>query len=220
MSHLKMDINKGGAKLNIKIAGGGEMYHSNCGQQNPDDANFCSKCGSQLKGFLYAGFWRRSVALVIDEIVMSFVAGIIGFIIGFVIVKFLLASGYTFAITDGSPELIKTVKTTTEIHTTSISIIGLYIFIIFVIEVVLRWLYFALFESSSKQATIGKMALGIIVTDLNGNRISFGRANARYWSKIISGLILLIGYIMAGFTKKKQALHDIITGTLVIKKRK
>jgi uncharacterized RDD family membrane protein YckC len=62
------------------------------------------------------------------------------------------------------------------------------------------------------------MALGIVVTDLEGRRISWGRANARYWSKFISALIFLIGYIMAGFTQKKQALHDMIAGTLVVVK--
>jgi len=80
------------------------------------------------------------------------------------------------------------------------------------------WLYFALMESSSKQATLGKMALSIIVTDMNGNRLTFGRATGRYFGKIISGMILMIGYIMAGFTEKKQALHDIIAGCLVVNK--
>jgi uncharacterized RDD family membrane protein YckC len=79
--------------------------------------------------------------------------------------------------------------------------------------------YFAFFESSEKQATLGKQALGIIVTDLRGERISFAMAVGRYFSKIISALILLIGFIMAGFTEKKQALHDMIAGTLVIKKK-
>jgi len=74
-------------------------------------------------------------------------------------------------------------------------------------------------ESSDKQATMGKMALGIIVTDLEGNRVSFGRATGRYFAKILSALILLIGYMMTGFTQKKQALHDMIAGTLVILKR-
>ena len=82
---------------------------------------------------------------------------------------------------------------------------------------VVSWLYFALLESSPKQATLGKMALGIKVTDLDGNRISFGRATGRFFAKIISGVILMIGYIMAAFTAKKQALHDIIASTLVIK---
>ena len=88
-----------------------------------------------------------------------------------------------------------------------------------IIAVVLNWLYFTLFESSSKQATLGKMLLGILVTDLEGQRLTFGRANARYWTKIFSGLILGIGFMMAGFTQRKQALHDIIAETLVIKKR-
>jgi uncharacterized RDD family membrane protein YckC len=87
-----------------------------------------------------------------------------------------------------------------------------------IFSIILSWLYFTIFESSSLQATPGKMALGIIVTDLSGNRISFARANGRYWGKILSGLTLGIGYIMAGFTRKKQALHDIMAGTLVVKK--
>jgi uncharacterized RDD family membrane protein YckC len=73
-------------------------------------------------------------------------------------------------------------------------------------------------ESSARQATLGKMALGIVVTDLDGNRIGFGRATGRYFAKILSALILLIGFIMAAFTQKKQGLHDIIAGTLVVKK--
>lgn len=82
---------------------------------------------------------------------------------------------------------------------------------------IIGWLYYALMESSPKQATIGKIVLGISVVDLTGNRISFGRATGRYFAKIISGIILSIGYIMAAFTAKKQALHDILASTLVIK---
>lgn len=77
------------------------------------------------------------------------------------------------------------------------------------------WIYEAAMESSSKQATIGKMALGLKVTDMEGRRISFARASGRHFAKFISGMILLVGYIMAGFTQRKQALHDMIAGTLV-----
>lgn len=77
------------------------------------------------------------------------------------------------------------------------------------------WIYEAAMESSSRQATLGKMALGLRVSDEQGRRISFLRATARYFSKILSGMILFIGYIMAGFTARKQALHDMIAGTLV-----
>ncbi|MEO0092685.1 MAG: RDD family protein [candidate division WOR-3 bacterium] len=85
---------------------------------------------------------------------------------------------------------------------------------------VLGWVYYALMESSSQQATLGKIALGIMVTDLSGNRISFARASGRHFTKILSGIILYIGFIMAGFTEKKQALHDIIADCLVVKKQK
>ena len=80
------------------------------------------------------------------------------------------------------------------------------------------WLYHTMMESSRHQATLGKMALGIKVTDLNGARISFARANGRFFGKWISSMIMNIGYLMAAFTEKKQALHDILAGCLVISK--
>lgn len=80
------------------------------------------------------------------------------------------------------------------------------------------WLYSALLESSSKQATLGKMAAGIVVTDLDGSRICFIRATVRYFGKTISHLILFIGFIMAAFTERKQTLHDMMAGCLVMKK--
>jgi uncharacterized RDD family membrane protein YckC len=90
--------------------------------------------------------------------------------------------------------------------------------IIGLLALILQWLYFALMESSKNQATLGKMIVGIIVTDLYGNRISFGKASGRFFGKILSGLILNIGYIIAAFTEKKQALHDMIAGCLVVNK--
>jgi uncharacterized RDD family membrane protein YckC len=87
-----------------------------------------------------------------------------------------------------------------------------------ILDIVGIWLYFALQESSERQATIGKRAVGIYVTDLQGRRISFGQATGRYFGKIISGLILYIGYIMVAFTEKKQGLHDMMAGTLVIRR--
>lgn len=91
-------------------------------------------------------------------------------------------------------------------------------FLYSVLSLVAGWLYYAIMESSAHQATLGKKILGLRVTDLDGRRIGFGRATGRYFGKIISAIILLIGYIMAAFTEKKQALHDILAGTLVLKK--
>ena len=85
-------------------------------------------------------------------------------------------------------------------------------------SIIAGWLYYALMESSSKQGTIGKQVMGIRVTDLEGNQISFGRASGRYFGKILSALILAIGYLMMLFTQKKQTLHDLMAGCLVVKK--
>jgi len=143
----------------------------------------------------YAGFWRRFGANFVDSIILALAGGLVGGIVGGIIGAIMGASGLN----------LDTIRSTA-------------MFFGYVIAIILNWLYFTLFESSAKQATPGKMALGIIVTDLNGNPISFGKANGRYWGKIISALILLIGYIMTAFTEKKQALHDMMAGTLVIKK--
>lgn len=160
------------------------MFCPKCGTENENSSQFCSSCGAQLAEgssatpqqeiIIYAGFWRRAAASLIDLIVVMIGAAIIG------------------VFTD---------------HLEN-----------FVIALVAVWLYYALLESSSKQATLGKLAIGIVVTDLNVGRISFGRASGRYWGKIISAIILLIGFIMAGFTQKKQGLHDIMAETLVVKK--
>lgn len=80
------------------------------------------------------------------------------------------------------------------------------------------WLYYAVLESSDMQATIGKKLIGLKVTDLKGNRVSFGKASVRYWAKILSIATLYIGFAMAGWTEKKQALHDMVAGCLVVRK--
>ncbi len=80
----------------------------------------------------------------------------------------------------------------------------------------LAWLYHAIMESSSKQGTVGKVILGLRVTDLAGQPIGFGRATARHFGKIISTLLLLGGFIIAFFTQKKQCLHDMMAGCLVL----
>lgn len=83
---------------------------------------------------------------------------------------------------------------------------------------IIGWGYFAGLESSARQATIGKGALGLAVTDTDGRRISFLRATGRYFAKILSALILGIGFIMIAFTARKQGLHDMIASTLVLQR--
>lgn len=87
------------------------------------------------------------------------------------------------------------------------------------VSFVIAWLYFALLESSPRGATIGKMAMGLRVVTGNGERLSFLNASGRYFAKILSALILCIGFLMIAFTDRKRGLHDMIAGTLVIKVR-
>ncbi|MBL6447528.1 RDD family protein [Fulvivirga sp. 29W222] len=160
---------------------------------------------SEQRPVEYAGFWLRFVAYIIDAIILS-----IGYWIIISPLLGLLGLGTFNSFSSGnmSEEEMMGVA----------SIFSGSIVLIQIVSIILYWLYFALMESSNKQATVGKMALGLVVTDMHGNKISFGQATGRYFGKIISGLILAIGYIMAGFTEKKQALHDMLAGTLVVKK--
>lgn len=92
---------------------------------------------------------------------------------------------------------------------------GVAMVVLYILAFVGQWLYFALQESGEHQATIGKRAVGVYVTDIRGERLTFARATGRYLAKILSGIPLDIGYMLAGWTKKKQALHDMIAGTYV-----
>ena len=154
----------------------------------------------------YAGFWLRFVAYIIDQ----FVIGVAGFVIAVPIIIGIVAFGFNLKGINEPADFFS--------HDGLLmvsGIIGLVVLAI-LISVVMKWLYYALMESSKYGGTLGKMALSIKVVDMDGNRISFGRATGRYFSKIITNMTLLIGYIIAGFTLKKQALHDLIASCLVI----
>ena len=136
---------------------------------------------------VYSGFWRRVAASLIDSVILGVVGAILGIVLGVAMVS------------GGTDD--------TEVVELTGNVVGIF----------LGWLYYALMESSSKQATIGKMVMGIKVTDLEGNQISFARASGRHFGKIISSLILAIGYLMMLWTEKKQTLHDKMAGCLVVK---
>ena len=134
----------------------------------------------------YAGFWLRFLALMLD----GFIVIIGNFIIGFV---FTLLLTISVLFPEGYSELVLNM----------ISVGGV-------------WVYYSLMESSSWGATIGKRIVGIRVVDQSGNRITFARASGRHFAKYISIFTLGIGYLMAGFTKQKQSLHDQVAGCLVV----
>jgi uncharacterized RDD family membrane protein YckC len=143
----------------------------------------------------YAGFWLRFVAYIIDYLVML-VPGIV------VQVGLGLVTGAAMR-GSASQQTIEVVA----------QLVGI------LVGLIIAWLYYALMESSQRQATLGKMALGLVVTDLEGGRLSFGRATGRHFGKIVSLLILGIGYMMAGWTQRKQALHDSMANALVVRRR-
>jgi uncharacterized RDD family membrane protein YckC len=139
----------------------------------------------------FAGFWLRFLAWVIDVAIVYTALFLLGFILGL----FLSVDSFNVFAERIEDSLV-------------LDFLGIAIF----------WLYYAMMESSSKKATLGKMALNLEVLDVNGVKISFAKATVRHFSKIISGIILGIGFLMIAFDKKKQGLHDKIAGCIVTKK--
>ncbi len=141
---------------------------------------------------IYAGFWIRVGAYLLDQVILT-IAGFVGiFVFGLAIG---LIAGPTAA---GEGAL---------------GAIALWI----VMWVAAPWLYSAFFEAGPRQATLGKQAVRLKVTDLDGNRISFGRASGRYFAEWVTALTFGIGYAMTAFTARRQSLHDLIAGTLVVR---
>ncbi len=150
----------------------------------------------------YAGFWKRFVAHLVDNLILGIASLII-----------LLPAFGLFGVGLGLTALSDEPRNGLGLI---IAAIGTWFFAILIVAIG-GWLYYALMESS-KGATLGKMVMNIHVVDMNGNRISFGRASGRYFGKILSYAICYVGFIMAGLTQQKQALHDIMAGCLVINK--
>lgn len=134
----------------------------------------------------YGGFWLRYVAASIDGVIVSAISW------AFAAMAIMVSGGTRAPLPP-----------------------GLVLFIL-TLYVAGSWLYFALMESSEIQATLGKLAVGLIVTDLTGERITFTHATGRYFGKIISALTLGVGYFMAAFTDHKQTLHDLMAGCHVL----
>lgn len=146
---------------------------------------------------LHAGFWRRFAAYVIDMLIVGAAAFVLYMLFVFVVIVPAAASGGRH-VNDAA--------------------FGGSLLLLWLAIIVAQWLYFALCESSSWQATPGKMALNMCVTDMYGRRIGFGQATGRYFGKILSSFIFDIGFMMAGWTARKQALHDLMASCCVVRK--
>jgi uncharacterized RDD family membrane protein YckC len=154
----------------------------------------------------YAGFWLRFLAYLIDNVVMG-----LGFILIVIPLFFLTGLG----------AFLRDIHPNEDMNNAGIFALMGFLFLAATATLVFTWLYHALMESSEWQATLGKRALGLVVTDMAGQRVSFGRATGRHFGKIITTLVSFgigLGYLMAAFTEKKQALHDMLAGCLVLRR--
>ncbi len=216
------------------------MYCSKCGGVMADGAAFCSNCGQAFAvaaamarapmmsssvaapivggvaaapayaGYAavprveYAGFWVRFLAFLIDNAVMG-----VGFVLILIPLIFLTGLG----------GIIGEIHPNEDLNDAGIFMLFGLLFLAATVSLLWTWLYHALMESSEWQATVGKRLLGLVVTDMAGQRVSFGRATGRHFSKIVTNMVpAFIGYIMAGFTERKQALHDMLAGCLVLRR--
>src|SRR3546814_453296 len=136
----------------------------------------------------YAGFWLRAVAWLVDAAILSFAGWIASGLLG-------------MSVMTASPERLFL----------AYQLPGL-------VWMLGGWLYYAGLEASTLQATPGKMVLGLAVTDMAGDPPRFAQTSIRYWCKILSALFVMIGFVMIAFTARKQALHDIMAGCLVVKR--
>ena len=203
------------------------MFCPKCGKETDASGKFCQWCGSDIvadapKAVMktepeeeeeeahlagnYAGLGRRVFAFIIDAIIL--------FILITVAVAFFnLVQGiryfYYLTVQRAPISMLTEAGTTDAAINPIIASLG-------IILIIIPWLYFAGFESSRGQATPGKTLLRIMVTDMEGNRISFSRATLRFFAKFISTVIIFIGFIMIGLTRKRQGLHDRIAGCLVL----
>lgn len=150
--------------------------------------------GFGAQDIVYAGFLRRWAALFIDSIILSVVFYALMMLFGMAAVfgSASLGAGNGAAALNGMLVMMN------------------------LLYFLLAGAYYSLLESSSNQATVGKMALGIKVTDRDGQRLSFVHALARWASASLSYLTFYIGFFLAGWTERKQALHDFVAGTLVV----
>jgi len=135
----------------------------------------------------YAGFWRRFAAVFLDGILVAIITVPVMLVVG------------------------------RDIDTSTMEGLQRFSDLSNVISTILSIVYGTVFEGSAMQGTPGKRVLGMAVTNTDGDRIGFGRALGRNLAKLLSGIILLIGYLIQPFTARRQALHDLLAGTLVLR---
>ncbi len=171
----------------------------------------------------YAGFWWRVLAFVIDATVLAVADWLIGLATG------LRQVGFSTSIPSDSGPVSNVAYSSLSLAVPSLHLVGGGLILL----AALRLAYYALLESSHWQATIGKLACRLRVTGEAGRRIGLGRAIGRNLPWFVSAFLLGIGslawyvflplvgigFLMVGWTRRKQGLHDLVAGTLVLRRR-
>ena len=199
------------------------MFCPKCGKETDASGKFCQWCGADIESApakaviapeeeaapdvgVYAGLGRRIIAFIIDVILILIfdlvIASALGLLRG-------IQNLYFYAYQHAPIESLTPEGTMVSLVSSIVASYG-------ILFIVIPWVYYAGFESSRSQATPGKVLVHAQVTDLEGSRVSFARATLRFFGKFISLVIIFIGFIMIGLTKKKQGLHDKIAGCLVL----
>lgn len=178
----------------------GHQYCGKCGTKTHEDQEVCLECGALLTRRVVqsgqpAGFWIRATAYFIDGIILG--------AIGFVLYLLLLLAAVFIGLTLGDQSEFA---------------VMILVFLYFLGVIGAQASYFIIMNASKHQGTLGKMAVGIKVVDLNGNRITAKKSALRYLGYLLSWMTLYVGFILAAFTENKQALHDMIANTLVVQK--
>lgn len=199
------------------------MFCPKCGKETDALGKFCQWCGVDIVSIpatpiatpeeeegsdigVYAGLGRRLIAFIVDA-VLILLMGIV------VITFFSMTNGIRYAyylLVQRAP-----IDSLTEAGTVDAALSPI-IAALGMLIIIIPWLYFAGFESSRSQATPGKLLMRVVVTDPVGNKPTFARVTLRHFAKFISALIIFIGFLMIGLTKKRQGLHDKIAGCLVL----
>ena len=200
------------------------MFCPKCGKETDALGKFCQWCGEDIVVVpaivdaaapeeeecpdigVYAGLGRRLIAFVVDFVL---------------ILLFDLVAAFVLGLTRGVQNLYFYLFQHAPVGSltpegTSMALYGSIIASYGILLIVIPWVYFAGFESSRSQATPGKLLMRIVVTDLEGNKPTFARVTLRHFAKIISTLVIFLGFLMIGLTRKRQGLHDKIAGCLVL----
>jgi uncharacterized RDD family membrane protein YckC len=202
------------------------MICAACGANPAQGKPFCSSCGRPLVGFAvgpladrspvpnsarqqYAGFWLRVAAAIIDLIILA--------------IPLAMAASY-LSVAMGSWRAYLGLHPGLSPDQVVAAFGRKYLFMILCFFILTSWLYFALFESSSWQETLGKKFIGLSVADLQGYRVTFSRASRRFCAgrllahvPFIGSVYIAVDCICAGLSARKQALHDTLSGCLVLR---